>query len=131
GGLSACGPDTTPIDLPAHALYAPPVQRAAFEAMGTDPNIHTILIASGGTTFLDQQSPMGQVISEMLHKYPEKLFIRSSQMCGVLRDKAFGAPDPVDPVSDLNGMPFLQGIENTLRAARALVRYAEFQRTRE
>jgi acetyltransferase len=28
-------------------------------------------------------------------------------------------------------VPFLQGLENTLRAARALVRYAEFQRQRE
>ena len=33
-----------------------------------------------------------------------------------LRDKAFGAPDPVEPVSDLDGVPFMQGLENTLRA---------------
>src|SRR5215813_8493297 len=125
------GTVNNPIDLTGQAVYDPPVQRAAFEAMGADPNIHTILIASGGTTCLDKQSPMGTVISEMLKKYPEKLFIRSSQMCGVLRDKAFGAPDPIDPVSDLDGVPFLQGIENTLRAASALVQYAEFQRTRE
>jgi len=52
-------------------------------------------------------------------------------MYGVLRDKAFGAPDPVEPVSDLDGVPFMQGLENTLRAASALVRYAEFQRQRE
>jgi acetyltransferase len=50
---------------------------------------------------------------------------------GVLRDKAFGAPDPVEPVSDLHGVPFMQGLENTLRAARALMRYTEFQRQRE
>src|SRR4029077_3357726 len=100
-------------------------------AMGADPNIHTIFIASGGTTSLDKQSPMGKVISETMQKYPEKLFIRTSQMYGVLRDKAFGAPDPVDPVSDLDGVPFMQGLENTLRAARALVRYTEFQHRRE
>jgi acetyltransferase len=108
-----------------------PVQRAAFEAMGADPNIHTIFIASGGTTCLDKQAPMGKVIAETIQKYPEKLFVRTSQMYGVLRDKAFGAPDPVEPVSDLDGVPFLQGLENTLRAASALVRYAEFQRQRE
>jgi acetyltransferase len=125
------GTVSNPIDLTGQAVYDPPVQRAAFEAMGTDPNIHTILIASGGTTCLDKQSPTGQVIVEAMQKYPEKLFLRTSQMYGVLRDKAFGAPDPVEPVSDLNGVPFLQGLENTLRAARALVRYAEFQRQRE
>jgi acetyltransferase len=125
------GTVNNPIDLTGQAVYDPPVQRAAFEAMGTDPNIHTIIIASGGTTLLDTQSPMGQVIMEMVQKYPDKLFVRTSQMYGVLRDKAFGAPDPVDPVSHLDGMPFLQGIENTLRAARALVRYATFQRRRQ
>lgn len=125
------GTVNNPIDLTGQAVYDPPVQRAAFEAMASDPNIHTILIASGGTTLLDRQSPMGKVIAEVMHKYPEKLFVRTSQMYGILRDKAFGAPDPVDPVSDLDGVPFLQGIENTLRAAHALVRYAEFQRQRE
>ncbi len=50
---------------------------------------------------------------------------------GSLRDKAFGAPDPVEPVSDLDGVPFMQGLENCLRATRALVQYAEFQRQRE
>jgi acetyltransferase len=125
------GTVSNPIDLTGQAVYDAPVQRAAFEAMGTDPNIHTIFIASGGTTCLDKQSPTGQVIVEAMQQYPEKLFLRTSQMYGVLRDKAFGAPDPVEPVSDLNGVPFLQGLENTLRAARALVRYAEFQRQRE
>ena len=125
------GTVNNPIDLTGQAVYDPPVQRAAFDAMGTDPNIHTILIASGGTTLLDKQSPMGQAILEAVQRYPDKLFVRTSQMYGALRDKAFGAPDPVEPVSDLDGVPFLQGIENTLRAARALVRYAEFQRQRE
>jgi acetyltransferase len=124
------GTVSNPIDLTGQAVYDPPVQRAAFEAMGSDPNIHTIFIASGGTTCLDQQSPMGKVIAETIQQYPEKLFIRTSQMYGVLRDKAFGAPDPVEPVNNLNGVPFMQGLENTLRAARALVRYAEFQRQR-
>ena len=39
-------------------------------------------------------------------------------MYGVLRDKAFGAPDPVEPVSDLDGVPFMQGIENTATEAK-------------
>jgi acyl-CoA synthetase (NDP forming) len=124
------GTVNNPIDLTGQAVYDPPVQRATFEAMGTDPNLHTILVFSGGTTRLDRQSPIGKVIHEALQQYPDKLFVRSSQMYGTVHDKAFGAPDPVDPVSDLDGVPFLQGIENTLRAAKALVCYATFQRQR-
>jgi len=39
--------------------------------------------------------------------------------------------EPEEPATHLDGIPFLQGMENTLRAVRALVGYAEFQRTRE
>jgi acetyltransferase len=124
------GTVNNPIDLTGQAVYDPIVQRAAFQAMGTDPNLHTILVFSGGTTRLDRQSPIGKVIHEAIQQYPDKLFVRSSQIYGAVHDKAFGAPDPVDPVSDLDGVPFLQGIENTLRAARALVRYAAFQQQR-
>jgi acetyltransferase len=125
------GTVSNPIDLTGQAVYDPPVQRATFEAMGTDPNMHTILIFSGGTTRLDKQSSIGKVINEAMQKYPDTLFVRTSQTYGAVHEKAFGAPDPVEPVSDLDGVPFLQGIENTLRAASALVRYAEFQRQRE
>ncbi len=124
------GTVSNPIDLTGQAVYDPPVQRAVFEAMGTDPNLHTILVFSGGNTRLDKQSPVGQIIHEAVQAYPDTLFVRSSQMYGSVRDKAFGAPDPVELVSDLDGVPFLQGIENTLRAARALMRYAAFHRQR-
>jgi acyl-CoA synthetase (NDP forming) len=124
------GTVNNPLDLTGQGVYDPPVQRAAFAAMGTDPNLHTILVFAGGTTRLDKQSPIGQVVHEAIQTYPDKLFVRSSQMYGSVRDKAFGAPDPVEPVSDLDGVPFLQGIENTMRAASALLRYATFQRRR-
>ena len=72
---------------------------------------------------------MGKVIAETIQKYPEKLFIRTSQMYGVLRDKAFGAPDPVEPVMTLTVCHLCRALR-TPCAPRALVRYAEFQRQR-
>src|SRR4030095_9443053 len=100
-------------------------------AMGNDPNIHTILIFSGGVGRMDAATPIGKLICEVVQQYPDKLFIRTSQMNGSFRDKAFGAPDMVEPITALDGVPFLQGIENSLRAANALIRYTEFQRQRE
>jgi acetyltransferase len=125
------GTVANPIDLTGQAVYDPPVQRAAFEAFANDPNIHTILVFSGGVGRMDMATPIGKLTKEMLAKYPDKLFIRSSQMNGSFKDKAFGMPDMVEPATDLDGVPFLQGIENTMRAANALMRYTEFQRKRE
>jgi acetyltransferase len=125
------GTVANPIDLTGQAVYDPPVQRSAFEAFANDPNIHTILVFSGGVGRMDMATPIGKLTKEMIAKYPDKLFIRTSQMNGSFKDKAFGMPDMVEPATDLDGVPFLQGIESTMRAANALIRYAEFQRKRQ
>jgi acetate---CoA ligase (ADP-forming) len=119
-----------PIDLTGQAVYDPPVQKVALEAMGEDPNIHTILVFAGGTARMDAQSPIGRVLLAAIQKYPDKLFVRSSSMYGSFRDKPYLAPDFVEPLSDLDGVPFMQSVENTLRAVAHLIGYADFQRKR-
>ncbi|MBI1801891.1 MAG: acetate--CoA ligase family protein [Chloroflexi bacterium] len=122
------GTVNNPIDLTGQAVYDPPVQQAAFEAMGADPNIHTILVFAGGNARMDAASPIGKVILGAVKRYPDKIFVRSSGMTGTFRDKPLGVPDLVEPVVALDGVPFLQGAENTLRATASLIRYGEFQR---
>jgi acyl-CoA synthetase (NDP forming) len=119
-----------PIDLTGQAVYDPPVQQVTFEAMGEDPNIHTILVFAGGTARMDAQSPIGKALMAAIQKYPDKLYVRSSSVYGSFREKPYLAPDLVEPLSDLDGVPFMQGIENTLRAVAHLIWYADFQRGR-
>lgn len=124
------GTVNNPIDLTGQAVYDPPVQKAAFDAMGTDPNIHTIMVFSGGTAKMDAQSPIGKVVLRAVADYPEKVFVRTSQMAGSFREKPFGMPDFKEPVADLDGIPFMQGVENSLRAVHHLNGYAAFQQRR-
>ena len=60
---------------------------------------------------------------------------RSSSSCRSSRAECRMAAgydqDPVEPTMHWDGVPFLQGMENGLRAVRALIRYAEFQRMRQ
>jgi acetate---CoA ligase (ADP-forming) len=119
-----------PIDLTGQAVYDPPVQHVTFEAMGEDPNIHTILVFAGGNTRMDAQSPIGKVLLAAIQKYPDKLYVRSSSMYGSFRDKPYLAPDLIEPLSELDGVPFMQGVENALRAVAHLIWYADYQRKR-
>lgn len=105
------------------------VHQAALEAMGADPNMHTILHLLGGNTKLDAQSPAGKVLLSTIQKYPEKVWVRMSAYAGTFHEKPPG-PDLIEPITEIEGIPFLQGMGNSLRAVVALIRYAEFQRKR-
>jgi acetyltransferase len=106
------------------------VHAAALDGMGTDPNIHIILHNLGGNTRMDAGGPAGKVLLEAIRKYPDKVWLRASKMAGTFRDKPLGQPDLVEPRAELEGVPFLQGLDNILKAVKHLITFAEFQEMR-
>ena len=122
---------TNPLDITGPGgLTDQNVHAAALDGMGTDPNIHIILHNLGGNTRLDAEGPAGKVLLAAIRKYPEKVWLRSSKMGGTYRDKPQGTPDLVDPRTELEGVPFLQGLDNILKAVKHLIAYAEFLEAR-
>ncbi len=106
------------------------VHAAALDTMGSDPNIHIILHQLTSNTQLDAQSPNGQTLFAAMAKYPDKVWLRSARMSGTYRDKPMGDPDLIDPRHELDGVPFMMGLDNVLRAVKHLIEYAEFQEKR-
>jgi acetyltransferase len=107
------------------------VLQAALDGMGSDPNIHIILHNLGGNTKMDAGTAAGKLAFAAMSKYPDKVWLRASKMAGTFRDKPVGQPDMVDPRHEWEGVPFLQGLDNVLRAVRHLIEYAEFQERRQ
>jgi acetyltransferase len=62
--------------------------------------------------------------------YPDKLFLIMSLVGGNHREESYPGMEMRRAVDHYDGIPFLQGFDTSLRAIRALVRYAEFQRER-
>ncbi len=120
---------TNPLDITGPGMVGDsPIHRAALDALGGDPNLHVILHAgAGGNGALDVQSPAGQILLAAMERYPEKVWVRLATVAGTFREQPLGLPPLVEPVSQLGGIPFLQGFENGLRAVAALIRYAEFR----
>jgi acetyltransferase len=63
-------------------------------------------------------------------QYPDKVFLILSLVHGMMHEGAWRGEPPKEPVMRLDGVPFLQGAENGLRAVRNLNRYAEYLRAR-
>ena len=106
------------------------VLQAALDGMGSDPNMHIILHQLGGNTKMDAGTPAGKLAFAAMERYPDKVWLRGSKMAGSFRDKPLGTPDMTDPRHEWQGVPFLQGLDNILRAVKHLIEYAEFQEKR-
>ena len=123
---------TNPLDLTGSGGYTDQhVHAAALDALGSDPNIHIILHQFGANSALDAQSPEGKTLLAAVAKYPDKIWLRSARMAGTYRDKPVGAPDVLDARHALDGVPFMMGLDDVLKAVKHLIDYAEFVERRQ
>ena len=119
-----------PLDVTGQAGAIPELMQGAIEGMAEDPNIHTIVYGQAYPTTVDLDTPAGEVMRVAHEKYPDKVFLAISLVPGeiaVQMDRATGNP-PNEPVTDWGGVPFLQGVENGLRAVKHLNTYASYVR---
>jgi len=119
-----------PLDVTGQAASQPQITEGAFVAMAEAPNIHTIIYGQPVPERFDFATPVGEIIRAMPGRYPDKLFLIMSLVTGRVREGRRYDKNPVEPVMQWGGIPFLQGADNGLRAVRSLIQYAEFQRMR-
>ncbi len=106
------------------------IHKAALDAIGSDPNMEIILWQLGANARTDAQGPAGKVLLAAMKQYPDKIWVKISGYAGTFRDKPLGVPDLIEPIADLDGVPFLMSFDNGLRAVKALIDYSQFQHKR-
>jgi acetate---CoA ligase (ADP-forming) len=120
-----------PLDTTGQAATQPEITEGSLVSMAEDPNIHVVVYGQAYPSRVDLATPVGQVLKTMPERFPDKVFLIASLVTGRVQDGRRYDQDPVEPTMHWDGVPFLQGMENGLRAVRALMRYAEFQRVRQ
>ncbi len=128
GVIPEYGTVGNPLDTTGQAATQPEITEGSLTGMAEDPNIHTVIYGQAYPNRVDLASPVGEVLRVMPERYPDKVFFIMSLVNGKVADGRRRDEDPVEPVMDWDGVPFLQGAENSLRAVRSLIRYADFQR---
>jgi acyl-CoA synthetase (NDP forming) len=119
-----------PLDTTGQVAQQPEIMQGVLEAMAEDPNVHTVIYGQAYPNKVDLDSPVGQVIKAIPDRYPDKVFLITALVAGRVQEGFRADQPPVDPVMSLDGIPFLQGADNSLKAVRSLNRYAEFLRER-
>jgi acyl-CoA synthetase (NDP forming) len=132
--LRACIPEYgtagNPLDITGQGVFDAPIVEGSIAALAEDPNVDTILWGRGFPSRLDKQVVAGRVLAESVDKYPDKLFLVFALAGGQFFPQQSPAVPIKEPISELGGVPFLQGTEYTYKAVAALNRYAAFQRRR-
>ncbi|MDI3339432.1 MAG: acetate--CoA ligase family protein [Sphaerobacter sp.] len=118
-----------PLDYTGQAAQQPEILDGCLAAMAEDPNIHVVVYGQAYPALIDLEQPAGQVLRALPERYPDKVFVVLSLVAGELKHRMLDM-EPVAPVGMIDGIPFLQGAENGLRALASFVRYAAFLRER-
>lgn len=127
--IPSYGTIDNPLDTTGQLWETPGGMQRAISALAEDPNLDVIVY---GRPFPGRMnvSPGGEFPGDLPDRFPEKLFLIMSIAGGRHRDQNYPDEKMETPTDTLDGIPFLQGIENSLRAIRSLLRYAAFQRAR-
>jgi acetyltransferase len=117
-----------PLDITGQGVFETEMVREAFDQLATAGNLDIVVWCRSFPCNLDRQTPVGQILEQAVEKYPEVLFLVMALVSGHFYPSA-GADLPVaEPINHLDGVPFLQGSESSLKAIAALIRYAEWKR---
>jgi acetate---CoA ligase (ADP-forming) len=117
-----------PLDTTGQAATQPEITEASLVGMAEDPNIDTVIYGQAYPMTIDLDTPVGQVIKTMPDRYPDKAFFVMSLVTGQVRNVFRWGEAPTDPVANWDGVPFLQGTENSLRAVRSWIRHSAYRR---
>ena len=102
-----------PLDVTGQAFLIPGCMEGSLHAMAEDPNIHTMIYGQAYPTVMDIATEAGKAFANLYERYPDKNFFVSSLVTGKIQAGARFGVLPEQPVQALNGIPFLQGTENT------------------
>jgi acyl-CoA synthetase (NDP forming) len=119
-----------PLDVTGQAVFQTDILRCSIDLLAEAPNVDVIVYGRSHPARLDRASPVAKALEEAVEKHPEIVFLPMALVGGHYFPSQYADTPPVEPTDRLNDTPFLQGSDYGLKAIAALMRYADFLRTR-
>ncbi len=129
--IPAFGTIGNPLDTTGQIWEIPGAFSRAVETLADDPNVDIVIYGRHAPGRLDLHPEVGEFPPDLPARYPNKLFFILSHVGGTFHDISYPEQQMLVPATSLGGIPFLQTIDNGLRAIRNLLDYAAFQRGRQ
>ncbi len=119
-----------PLDVTGQAVFQTEILERSLDLLGEAPNVDVIVYGRGFPSRLDAAMPVGRILASAIERHPDKVFLTMSLVGGHFHPSPVADAVPAEPITRLGDTPFLQGSEYGLKAIAALIRYADFLRSR-
>ncbi|MCK1641376.1 acetate--CoA ligase family protein [Bradyrhizobium sp. 157] len=120
-----------PLDLTAQGGYDTHIIDESLSILATCGAYDMVIWGRGFPSCLDMRSALGQALTRAAASAPEVVFPILSLAGGHFYTSLDPKDPMIEPKAEFEGMPFLQGLAQGLKALSALMGYAEFQRGRK
>ncbi len=119
-----------PLDITGQGVFQGELIERSVALMAEAPGVDLVSYVRGFPSWLDAESPTGVALRHAVDEHPATVFVVMSLSNGHLQPMQVPGSVLLEPTVHLDGVPYLQGAEESLRAIGALMRYAAFQRRR-
>jgi acetyltransferase len=119
-----------PLDVTGQGVFEPDIFRQSLELLAETPGVGVVINGTGFPTLADRSLHRMQSLEACSEKHPDVVFLQMALVGGHFHAMAMPGTVIKEPTDRIAGVPFLQSTDNSLRAVKALVEYAEFQRRR-
>jgi acetyltransferase len=119
-----------PLDVTGQAVFQTDILERSLDLLAEAPNIDVVVYGRGFPSRLDRATPVGRILEGAIERHPDKVFLAMSLVGGHFHPSPIVDTVPAEPITRLGETPFLQSSEYGLKAIAALIRYADFLRSR-
>lgn len=122
---------SNPLDLTAQADYDTRIIDESLHALATCGAYDIVLWGRGFPNSLDMQSAVGKALTNAAAAAPDVVFSVLSLAGGHFHASPDAKSVLIEPRVDIDGMPFLQGMDTGFKGLTSLINYSEFLRSRK
>jgi len=119
-----------PLDVTGQAVFQTQILERCLDLLAEAPGVDVVVYGRSHPARLDAAAPVGRALAMAAVRRPDTVFLAMALVGGHYYPSQSPDVPIAEPVDGLSGVPFLQGSEYGLRAIAALIRYADFLRTR-
>ena len=119
-----------PLDITGQGVFETQILDRSLDLLAESGVLDVVVYCRGFPARLDRQTPVGRSLERAVEQHPDVQFLIMALAGGHLHANSYADVEVVEPLLQLDGVPFLQGADYGLRAIAALIRYAEFHRAR-
>jgi len=128
--LPSFGSVSNPLDVTAQGAYDTRILDECLGVLSTCGSYDMVVWGGDYPSSIDMRSALGEALRRAAQAAPEVLFPVLSLADGHFFTERNPDDPMVEPRSDFDGMPFLQGIGSGLKALSSLIGYSDFLRAR-